>query len=172
MATDRLLLREVGADDLRDVHGVFGSNPDFLALREEMAPYDLESVTRYWEMATLDPARHVLLVVHQDTGAVVGVLDFVDQSPADGRPWIGLVMIHGDHQRRGLGTEAVHAVARFAGSSGHRGVRMAVIEENESGLAFARHVGFEILGGAGTEAGGTHRRVASMELPVGPRDSE
>ena len=52
-----MLLREVDTGDLQDVHRVFASNPDFLALREEMAPYDLESVTRYWEVATLDPGR-------------------------------------------------------------------------------------------------------------------
>lgn len=171
LGTDRLLLREVDTGDLQDVHRVFASNPDFLQSREEMAPYDLESVTRYWEVATLDPGRHVLVVVHKNTGIVIGVMDFVDQSPADGKPWIGLVMIHRGHQRHGFGTEAVHAVAGFVGSQGHRGVRMAVIEDNETGLAFARHVGFEAYGQAGAAAGGTNRRVASMELLVDPRDT-
>ena len=153
------------------MHRVFASNPDFLQLREEMAPYDLESVTRYWEAATLGPGRHVLVVVHKDTGIVIGVLDFVDQSPADGRPWIGLVTIHRDHQRRGFGTEVVHAVAGFVGSHGHHGVRMAVIEDDETGLAFARHVGFEAYGQAGAAAGGTNRRVARMELSVNPQSA-
>lgn len=170
--TDRLLLREVDTGDLQDVHRVFASNPDFLQLREEMAPYDLESVTRYWEMAKLDPRRHVLLVVHKNTGMVIGVLDFVDQSPVDGEPWIGLVMIHSGHHRHGFGTEAVHAVAGFVGSQGRRGVRMAVIEDNETGLAFARHAGFEAYGQAGAAAVGTNRRVASMELLVDRRNAE
>jgi RimJ/RimL family protein N-acetyltransferase len=166
--TNRLLLREVDSGDLRDMHRVFASNPDFLQLREEMAPYDLESVTRYWEAATLGPGRHVLVAVHKDTGIVIGVLDFVDRSPADGMPWIGLVMIHRDHQRRGFGTEAVQAVAGFVGSQGHRGVRMAVIEDDETGSAFARHVGFEAYGHADPSAGGADRRVALMELSAHP----
>ena len=171
LGTDRLLLREVDTDDLQDVHRVFASNPDFLALREEMAPYDLESVTRYWEVATLDPRRHVLLVVHRNTGIAIGVVDFVDQSPADGKPWIGLVMIHGGQQRHGFGTEAVRAVTGFVGSQGHRGVHMAVIEDNETRSAFARHAGFEAYGQAGAAAEGTNRRVALMELLVDPRDA-
>lgn len=150
---------------------MFASNPDFLQLREEMAPYDLESVTRYWEAAALDPGRHVLLVAQKNTGIAIGVLDFVDQSPADGKPWIGLVMIDRDHQRHGFGTEAVRAVAGLVGSQGHRSVRMAVIEESETGLAFAGHVGFEASGHAGSAARGTNRRVVPMELLVDPRDT-
>ena len=47
---------------------------------------------------------------------------------------------------------------------------MAVIEDNEAGLAFARDVGSEAFGQADTAAGGTDRRVASMELVVDPQD--
>lgn len=171
LGTDRLLLREVDTGDLRDLHRVFASNPDFLQLREEMAPYDLESVTRYWEVATLDPGRHILLVVQKKTRIAIGVVDFVDQSPSDGKPWIGLLMIHRSHQRHGFGTEAVHAVTDLLGSRGHRGVRMAVIEDNENGLAFAHHVGFEAHGQAGAAPEETSERVALMELSIDPRDA-
>lgn len=169
--TDRLLLREVDTGDLQDVHRVFASNADFLQLREEIASYDLQSVTRYWEAASLDPDRHVLLVVHKNTGIVIGLLDFVDQSPTDGKPWIGLVMIHTGHQRRGFGTEAVHAVTDLVGSRGHHTVRMAVIDDNETGLAFARHVGFEASWRAGTAVEGTNERVTLMELLIDPQDA-
>ena len=171
LGTDRLLLREVGSGDLHDVHRVFASNPDFLQLRAETALYDLESVTRYWEAATLEPGRHVLVVVHRDTGIAIGLVDFVEQVSADGEPWIGLVMILRGQQRHGFGTEAVHAVADVVGSQGHRGVHMAVLEANETGLAFARQVGFEAYGQADVAAEGTTRRVALMELMVDPQDA-
>ncbi len=139
-------MREAVADDLDSLHLIFGSNPDFLKLREDIAEggYDLASVKRYWELAMLDAARHLLVVIEKETGANVGLLDFVDESPADGRPWIGLVLIHHSLQRRGLGAEAVMAIAAHLGSLGHKTLRMAVIERNESGLAFADSVGFEI----------------------------
>lgn len=170
--TDRLLLREVDTGDLHNMHRVFASNPDFLQLREDIASYDLESVTRYWELASLDPGRHVLLIVDTNTGMAIGVLDFVEQSPADGQPWIGLVIIHRDQQRQGLGTEAVHAVTDLVRSQGHRSVRMAVIDNNEPGLAFARHVGFEAYGQADAAAAGTNEQVALMELQLDPQDAE
>lgn len=165
-------LREVGSGDLPDLNRVFASNPDFLQLREEMAPYDLESVTRYWEAASLDPGRHILLLVLKSTGSAIGLLDFVDRSPADGKPWIGLVMIHRDHQRQGFGTEAVRSAVDFVGSQGHRGVRMAVLEANETGFAFARHLGFEAYRQAGAAEEGTNRRLALMELLVDARNGE
>jgi RimJ/RimL family protein N-acetyltransferase len=166
LGTDRLLLREVDSGDLQDLHGVFASNPDFLQLREEIASYDLESVTQYWETASVDPGRHVLLVVDEKAGIAIGLLDFVDQSPTDGKPWIGLVMIHGGHQRHGFGTEAVHAVTDLVGSRGHRSVRMAVIEDNEQCFAFAHHMGFEAYGQAGAAGEGTNKQVTLMELLI------
>ncbi len=171
LGTDRLLLREVDSGDLQDLHRVFASNPDFLQLREEIASYDLASVARYWEVASFDPGRHVLLVVHKNTGIAIGLLDFVDQSPTDGKPWIGLVMIHQGHQRHGFGTEAVHAVTDLIGSRGHRKLRMAVIEDNEQGLAFARHLGFEAYGQAGAVEEERDEGVALMELLIDPLDA-
>ncbi len=171
LSTDRLLLREVGPGDLQDLHAMFASNPDFLQLREEITSYDLESVTQYWEAASVDPGRHVLLIVHKKTGIAIGLLDFVDQSPADGKPWIGLVMIDRNHQRHRFGTEAVHAVTDLVGSQGHRSVRMAVIEDNEQGFAFADHMGFDAYGQAGAAWKGANKQVTLMELQIDPEDA-
>lgn len=33
----------------------------------------------------------------------VGVLDWLEKHPNDGHPWLGLLMIHGDEQGKGLG---------------------------------------------------------------------
>ena len=165
--TERLLLREAERADLPDVHGMFASNPEFLALRDDIASYDLAAVTRYWEMATLDPDRHVLVIVDKEAGAPVGLVDFARRSPADGLPWIGLVMTHGHHQGRGVGTEAVRAVTDHLASEGHTAVRMAVVEGNEAGLEFARRVGFEAYGHSAAPMG-TPGQVVLLELPLGP----
>ncbi len=147
LETDRLQMREVVADDVELLHQVFESNQDFLAFREDIASapggYDLASVERYWEMARLDPNRHLLMVEDKATGASVGLVDLVSRSPADGLPWIGLVMTHRSYQRRGVASEAMGAVTAHLATQGHPAVRMAVIEGNEVGLSFARRVGFE-----------------------------
>ena len=73
----------------------------------------------------------------QGAGDPVGVLDWLEENPADGRPWIGLVMIRADAQGRGFGTEAAEALLRRLPGP----VRMGVIVGNEAGLALARRLG-------------------------------
>ncbi len=170
LETDRCRLRPVGAGDLDDVYRVFASNPSFLTLREDIAAapggYDPVAVRQYWELADLDPDRHLLLAADRETGTTVGLVDFVDRSPADGLPWIGLVMVHRSHQRRGIGSEIVRAMMAHLASMGNPGVRMAVIEGNQPGLGFARSVGFQGYGGAEASTPGASRRVVLMELPL------
>ena len=156
LVSDRFRLREATADDLEVVLSVFRSNPEFLSLRDNVSAtaggYDQTSVKNYWELATLDPQRHVMLV------------DFVDQSPFDGLPWIGLVMIHRRCQRRGAGTEALNGVATHLASQGSPAVRMGVFQSNEAGLELARRCGFEPYGSAQAPTLETAQEVVLLEL--------
>ena len=43
------------------------------------------------------------------------MLDWMDENPNDGAPWIGLVMVHAAHQRSGLAAEAIAGLANTAG---------------------------------------------------------
>jgi RimJ/RimL family protein N-acetyltransferase len=170
--SDRFRLRETTAEDLEDVLSVFRSNPEFLSLRDNASAiaggYDQASVKQYWELATLDPQRHLMLVAEAATGMAVGLVDFIDQSPVDRLPWIGLVMVHGRWQRRGAGTAALKGVTDHLASKGHRAVRMAVFEANEAGLGFARRCGFEPYGSAEASTMETSRRVVLLELGLAP----
>lgn len=165
LESQRLRLVEVAHADLEDVQRVFASNPGFLAQRPELAGapggYDVAAVREFWERAQLDPTRHVLRVSDRATGATVGVVDFVEWSPVDGLPWIGLVLIHGEQQRRGLGSDVVRTLANHLAPT-HAAVRMAVMAKNEGGLAFARSVGFRLLGEP--DAGGVV--LFEMSLPL------
>lgn len=164
----RFELREAEASDLDDIHAVFASRPEFLALREDIAAaspgYDRNAVKTYCDMAMLDPDRHLLVIVDRVTSARVGLVDFVIQSPADGLPWIGLVMTHRAHGRQGVASEAVEALAEYLASQGRRAVRMAVMEASATGLEFAHNVGFEDFGTATASPG--NREVVLMELAL------
>lgn len=167
LETERLVLKEAEPADLEHMYHVFSSNPDFLEIRPDIAAtggYDLASVRRYWEGARLDPRRHVLAVLDGETNETIGLIDFVTESPTDGYPWIGLVLVHRSRQRHGIGTEAVATVAAHLRAEGHPAVRMAAIEGNEAGLAFAGSVGFEAVTEA--ETTGTEARVLVMELDL------
>jgi RimJ/RimL family protein N-acetyltransferase len=77
------------------------------------------------------------------TGAVIGVLDWVDESSSDGYPWIGLVLVHAEHKRQGLATEAVEALLAELAAAGVGAVRGGVLPGNEAGAALTRALGFE-----------------------------
>ena len=172
----RFRLREVEAEDLEDIYAVFESNPEFLALREDVAAlsggYDRAAVKSYWEGAMLEPQRHLLLVAEAESKVTVGLVDFVDQSPADGMPWIGLVIVHRAHQRCGVGSAALRAVATYLATWGHPAVRMAVIEANDAGLAFARSSGFKDFASASVLTKTGIRQALLLELALSVPSSD
>ena len=173
LRTERLLLRVSTAADLERMHALFRSDPKLAVQRPEIAAaggYDFSSVRRYWEGAQLDPLRRVLVAEELSTGNVVGLVDFVTTSPVDGLPWIGLVLIHGDYQRRGLGSEALRALVARLSVDGHTAVRMAVMDDNDVGLEFARRIGFVEVGGAATPVAEKGALIMELDLSSGHDD--
>jgi len=144
--SDRLCLKEATVGDNRRIHGIFSSNPCFLSLRRDIADspagYDLESVARYCETAMFDAARHLLIAVDKTNDDPIGLIDFVEASPADGHAWIGLILVGGQHHRQGYGSEMVRAICRRLESTGRSDVRVAVLEDNQPGKEFLERLGF------------------------------
>ncbi len=161
----RLVLRELGTADLPSLLPVFLSNPDFLALRggSGVPPdgYDLETLERDWAVGRLDPLRHQLGMWLEEE--LVGILDYVEESPGDGCAWVGLVMVHADHQRRGLATEALQALSEQAQRDGRPAVRMGVMRDDPSGMAFAGQAGFTSYGTAIATTAAGEQPVVLME---------
>jgi RimJ/RimL family protein N-acetyltransferase len=157
------------ASDIERIYKIFRGNPEFLMLRDDIATdgdYDLSTVTRYCESAMLDSARYLLVIVDKATDSAVGLVDFVEASSADGRPWIGLVVIHHSAQRQGLGSEALEAVIAALGSAGHPTAHMAVMEANAQCRAFAESVGFAAYDTATVATSQGTQQVVLMERPL------
>mgnify|MGYP001591626937 FL=1 len=146
MKSDRRCLKEATIGDPRRIPRIFASNPSFLSLRRDIADsptgYDLESVARYCETAMFDAARHLLLAEDKSSGEAIGLIDFVEVSPADGHAWIGLILVGGEHHRQGYGAEMVLAICRRLRSTGKADVRVAVLEDNQPGRDFLDRLGF------------------------------
>jgi RimJ/RimL family protein N-acetyltransferase len=141
--TERLVVREVAEDTLAALLPVYAGNAAYLALTSgfagEPGSYDLESLQRDFALARITPGRHIAGIYEAEAAPPVGVLDWLEENPTDGRAWIGLVMIRPDRQRRRLGSEALDGLLERLGGA----VRMGVIRRNEACAAFARSLGFE-----------------------------
>lgn len=149
LETERVTIRDVRADDLASLLDVSTSNPQYLQLTEgsagEPGHYDIQMLARDAAVAQMTPGRHMATIFLKETGDLVGVLDWIEENPSDGMPWVGVVMIHADWQRRGLASEALEALAESLRSRGSSALRAGVIERNHAGRALALRLGFEVV---------------------------
>ncbi len=94
LESDRLLIRELKADDLARVFPVHASNPDFLALTEgsggDVGLYDLARFQRDWQIGQLMDGRHMLGAFARNGNEAVGFADYLEEHD-DGLPWLGAI---------------------------------------------------------------------------------
>jgi RimJ/RimL family protein N-acetyltransferase len=147
--TDRLVIRELDGADLEALLPVYTSNPEYLALTEGSAGdpgrYDLGMLERDYAIATTTPGRRMAGVYLKPGLEPVGVVDWLVENPSDGKPWIGLVIVHAERQRQGIGHEALAAVVDRIRERRLNEVRLAVAERNDAGLALAHSAGFTLI---------------------------
>lgn len=145
-ATERLMVARIDEDHLDDLYAVHVSNPDYLRLTEgtsdEVGVYSKDQMLRDLQVAEWT-GRTPLGVFLREGHKLIGFLEYWEQAETDGKPWLGLLMIHRDYQRRGFGSEITKGFLRWAESRGWPEVRIGVLEENEKALAFWRSLGFE-----------------------------
>lgn len=123
----------------RVFHALSGDFPDPDDIRPEQVAAALAD-----ELAR--PGGEVL--IGRSEGRVVGVGVTLAQhpDPADPDPWIGLLMVDARRQRRGYGREFVRLIEERFRAAGRGGVRLAVLEGNDAGLAFWGALGYEVVG--------------------------
>jgi RimJ/RimL family protein N-acetyltransferase len=168
--TARLIAVEVAEEDVPELLDVYLSNPAYLELTEGSGgvpgAYNRGMLERDLAMSDLTPGRHTAVLRLRDDGACAGVLDWLDENPNDGAPWLGLIMIHAARQRLGLGTEAIAGLADHGRRAGWTRLREGVIEGNEAGMALAVAAGMrEVDRKARTIAAG-ECELAVMELAL------
>lgn len=93
-------------------------------------------------VARMTPGRAMAGIFLRQSGEPVGVLDWMDENPSDGMPWVGLLMIRADRQRQGLAIEAFEGLAALLRDRGARAVRAGVMERNAAGWKLAGRLGF------------------------------
>jgi len=152
-------------DELPALLEVFLSNPEYLGWTEG-GDYDLEKLQRDWEVARIDPQRHMLALRETETGELVGLIEYLDHNERDGHPWIGLIMVHASRQREGFAAEAMSAVAERIHLNWASPLRLAVISQNEPGLRLALALGFEPYGEAEQPTAGGELRLLLMQRRV------
>jgi RimJ/RimL family protein N-acetyltransferase len=74
---------------------------------------------------------------------MIRISRYVGAVHEDGQPWLGSLVIHKDHQRQGLGSEAFRCLAAYGWQElGWTNLRASVKAYNEAGRAFLEYLGF------------------------------
>lgn len=143
--TQRLQVAHMEETHVQALYQVYQSNKDYLQLTEGtgdgVGVYTEEQMLRDFQLAEW-MGRKTLGIFLRERMKLIGVLEYMEQAE-DGRPWIGLIMIHGRDQRCGFGSEALSAFLRRAQDRGWHEIRAAVMEENHAALKFLDHLRFE-----------------------------
>lgn len=84
---------------------------------------------------------------------IIGILTYLPRNPHDLEPWIGLFVIHKDHEGNGLGSEVLRLFEEMLREQDVRSVRLGVQVGNEKGASFWTKNGFTIIRGSVDEYG-------------------
>ncbi|QKV96932.1 GNAT family N-acetyltransferase [Streptomyces sp. NA02950] len=131
------------AQELSEVAGLYASNPSYCRAAGEYDPERipgdrLEDDLR--EEAGTDGCE--VLLARDTGGRLVGLVCLLDRHPVDGFPWIGLLMVHGNLRRRGVGRQLTAIVEERLRKRHHHGIRLAVLENTPSSTAFWSSLGW------------------------------
>ncbi|MET8509174.1 GNAT family N-acetyltransferase [Streptomyces sp. NPDC004787] len=147
MSTISLALLGFTSQELAEVADLYTSNPEYCRAAGEYDPENfladrLEADLR--EEAGTDGCD--VLLARDAQGDCVGLLCLLDRHPADGYPWIGLLMVHGRQHRLGIGRQLTETVEERFRKQGHNGIRLAVLENTPKSLAFWTSMGWQEVG--------------------------
>ncbi|WP_435243802.1 GNAT family N-acetyltransferase [Streptomyces cucumeris] len=128
---------------MAEVADLYASNPGYCRTAGEYDPEHLP--TERLEADLREEAEGEgceVLLARERHGRLVGLVCLLDRHPTDGFPWIGLLMVHGDLHRQGMGRRLTAVVEERLRERRHRGVRLAVLENNPSATAFWSSLGW------------------------------
>ncbi|WP_088042935.1 N-acetyltransferase [Bacillus sp. EAC] len=75
----------------------------------------------------------------------IGLIDFLELNPRDGFPWLGLLMIHGDYQGYGFGTNAFIFFEDLLKERNKHALRLGVLVNNPQAKSFWLSHGFKYI---------------------------
>ncbi|QKG84418.1 GNAT family N-acetyltransferase [Kroppenstedtia pulmonis] len=143
-STKRLHTAPIEEQHFHELHAVHLSNPEYLLMAEGEETFTKEKMLQELRNAK-EAGRTPLGVFLSKDNELVGFLEYWEQAETDGKPWIGLLMIHHDHQRSGYGSEIAKGFLRWAESKGWYEVRIGVLDKNKEAFLFWRSLGFEVF---------------------------
>lgn len=140
-------------EEIQDAFAIYASNPEYFEIVSHKVPtrndVEMDMLTKPDGLA--GERKHY--GVYCLNGEAVALTDILEGFPEDDVYYIGLFMIKGDKQRRGLGRSLFLQLAETARAKGFERIRLGVVEENQKGLAFWETMGLAQIRTVKAESG-------------------
>ncbi|MGB8954968.1 MAG: GNAT family N-acetyltransferase [Tumebacillaceae bacterium] len=132
----QLTLTPITEDSLPIALNIINSNPEYNQLENGQKSRTLDEIR-----ADLLNDKTESLLIHAEDEPI-GVLVFLMENPADGYPWLGLLIIDSGAKRKGFGKTAYQQYEQLMRDRGVTAVRLGVLQENHGARTFWEALGF------------------------------
>jgi len=125
-------------EDLLDiVLEILNSNPHYNILENGNPLRTIEETRNEF----LNPNTESYLIFLENK--YIGIIDFLKNNPNDNCPWIGLLMIHGEHHSKGYGKLAYNLFEEKLKQQDLNKVRIGILRENTGAKKYWTSLGFK-----------------------------
>lgn len=125
------------------------NNPSVWEISGTMAPYSRDVLKLYLENAHRDiyDVKQLRLVICTQDNEAIGLIDLFDFDPKNRRAGVGIVISDEGNRNRGVGTEALEILCKYAFKTLNlRQLYANILEGNERSLYLFKKLGFELVG--------------------------
>ncbi|MGP1469542.1 MAG: GNAT family N-acetyltransferase [Hoylesella shahii] len=139
-----VILRAMEPEDLDTLYKI-ENNQELWAVSTTNVPYSRFALHEYVETNTNDiyTDKQVRLMIDNDAGETVGIIDLMNFSPQHSRAEVGIVIMK-PHRQKGYATAAMEKLVAYARQTLHLHQLFLVTEcDNESCLLLFEKLGFE-----------------------------
>ncbi|WP_225839311.1 GNAT family N-acetyltransferase [Streptomyces sp. NK08204] len=144
MSTLSLSPLRLTPDEIAEIVGIYASNPEYCRAAGEYDPDNIDAEQVETDLRQDTGATGFEVLLARDTKErAAGLVSLLHEHPKDGYPWIGLLIVHGDRRRKGTGRLLASMVEERLSSLGRSGIRLAVLENNPTALAFWNSLGWQ-----------------------------
>lgn len=139
-----VILRAMEPEDLDTLYKI-ENNQELWAVSATNVPYSRFALHEYVETNTNDiyADKQVRLMIDNDAGETVGIIDLMNFSPQHSRAEVGIVVMK-PHRQKGYATAAMEKLVAYARQTLHLHQLFLVTEcDNENCLLLFEKLGFE-----------------------------
>lgn len=143
-------LERVTESHLDVIREIIHSNPAYTEWENEYRCTDEEFEHQLFHSV---PNRDIYFIKADDT--YIGLLDYMKSSKRDGYVCLNLLVIHGDYQGYGYGTNAYFLIENMFKEKGITGLEIAIPKQNKKAKRFWEGLGFVFLAEKQVSTGNT-----------------